>query len=108
MVVRLFNFDGKQVTPSEVNVIGYENVNASDGQKYKAITETKTFGSYQEAEQFMNSQKSDSYRIVGKDPYDSPVPLEALKNYKLVYGSSQKKQIGPVTTSYVKIFQYQP
>ncbi len=108
MVVRLYNFDGKQVSPSEITVVGYDNVIANDGKQYKAINDARKFTSVQEAEQFMAAQKPKMYRIVGNDPYISPVPLDALKNYKLVYSSSQKKQDGPITTSYVKIFQYQP
>jgi dolichyl-phosphooligosaccharide-protein glycotransferase len=108
MVVRLYNFDGKQVAPGEINVVGYDNVKASDGRQYKAINDTKKFATTQEAEQFIAAQKPKMYRIVGIDPYISPVALDALKNHKLVYSSSQKKQDGPVTTSYVKIFQYQP
>jgi dolichyl-phosphooligosaccharide-protein glycotransferase len=108
MVVRLYNFDGKQVVPSEINVVGYDNVVASDGRKYKAVNDIKKFNSTGEAEQFIASQKPKMYRIVGEDPYISPVALDALTDYKLVYSSSQKKQDGPVTTSYIKIFEYQP
>jgi len=107
MVVRLYNFEGKQVVPSDVNVVGYDNALSSDGKQYKVINEIRKFNSRQEAEQFIASQKPKMYRIVGMDPYISPVPLDALKNYKLVYSSSQKKQDGQVTTSYIKIFQYQ-
>ena len=107
MVIRLYNFEGKQVVPSDVNVVGYDNALSSDGKQYKVINEIRKFNSRQEAEQFIASQKPKMYRIVGMDPYTSPVPLDALKNYKLVYGSSQKKQDGQVTTSYIKIFQYQ-
>jgi oligosaccharyl transferase (archaeosortase A-associated) len=107
MVIRLYNFDGQKVAPAQITVIGYGNVVANDGKKYKAITETKTFESIQEAEQFIASQKPGTYRIVGDNPYVSAVPLDALINYKQVYGSSQKKHDGQVTTSYVKIFEYQ-
>jgi dolichyl-diphosphooligosaccharide--protein glycosyltransferase len=108
MVVRLYNFDGKQVTQGEINVVGYDNVVANDGRKYKAINDVQKFNSMAEAEQFIAAQKPKMYRIVGEDPYISPVALDALANYKLVYSSSQKKQDGPVTTSYIKIFEYQP
>jgi hypothetical protein len=107
MVVRLYNFEGKQVVPSDVNVVGYDNALSNDGKQYKVINEIRKFNSRQEAEQFISSQQPKMYRIVGVDPYISPVPLDALKNYKLVYSSSQKKQDGQVTTSYIKIFQYQ-
>ena len=108
MVVRLYNFDGKEVVPEAVNVIGYKEMALSDGNKYKTITEKKKFNSYHEAELFVNSKPPGSYRIVGEDSFKSPVPLDALKNYKLAHGSTQKTVSGSGTTSLIKIFEYQP
>jgi asparagine N-glycosylation enzyme membrane subunit Stt3 len=106
MVARLYNFDGKAVVPAEVNVIGYNEVTSNDGRKVKAVTEQKVFASYQEATQFVDSQKPGAYRIVGVNPYKSPVPLEALNNFKPIYNSSQQKTELGATLPYVKIFEY--
>jgi len=108
LVIRLYNFDGKAVVPDVVNVIGYQALTMSDGDKYKAIMEKKKFSTYEEAEVFVNSKPPGSYRIVGEDPFKSPVPLEVLKNYKLIHGSVQKTSSGNSANSLIKIFEYQP
>jgi dolichyl-phosphooligosaccharide-protein glycotransferase len=108
MVTRLYNFGGKQVIPTEVNVIGYETVTATDGKKYRAITEVKAFGSYPEATQYLAGQQAGTHRIVGRDPYICPVPLEALNKFKPAYDSSQTKKDGPATVPFIRIFEYLP
>lgn len=107
MVVRLYNFDGKAAAPAEVNVVRYEPVVAQDGIQYKVITEMKVFSSYGEASQYVDSQQPGTHRIVGRDPYVSPVPFEALNKFKLVYSSSQTKIDSQYTLPYIKIFEYQ-
>ncbi|MDO8567669.1 MAG: hypothetical protein Q7R57_03015, partial [Dehalococcoidales bacterium] len=72
---------------------------------YKAITDAKPFPTYQEAVNYAQAQKN--RRIIGANPFSSPVPLEALKDFKLVYGSPNTvtpPEVNP--TSEVKIFQY--
>jgi dolichyl-diphosphooligosaccharide--protein glycosyltransferase len=107
MVVRLYNFDGAAVTPDEVNVVQTMPVTTKDGTKYNLITDTKKFKTYEEAEAFLAGQKPGAYRIVGEDPFKSPVPLEALKNIKLLHESEEKVTAGPNTSPQVKIFEYQ-
>jgi len=108
MVIRLYNFDGKEVIPRDIEVIGYKAIDGGNGQIYKAITEQKKFTTYQEAADFINSQKAGSYRIVSDDPLRSPVPLEPLKSYSLLYGSPQKSYNGQNAIPKVKIFEYTP
>lgn len=46
---------------------------------------------------------------MGKDPFASPVPLERLERYELIYKSdSMVMQRGDETISYVEIFEYLP
>ena len=78
LIVRLYNFDGKQVVLRSSTVISYEERVSRDGQPYKEITSAKSFPSYEEAEAYIASQKSGNYRIVGTDPFASPVPLASL------------------------------
>ena len=52
------------------------------------------------------NNKNKDYILVGQDPYKSCVPLEELKSYKLVYGSSQKVTSGSKPQSEVKIFEH--
>ncbi|MCJ7791302.1 MAG: hypothetical protein MUP49_02655, partial [Dehalococcoidia bacterium] len=100
-VVRLYNFVGKAVTPTESLVISYEEKVTTEGEKYKEITSSKSFSTYEDAQAYVAAQTSGSYRIVGVDPFSSPVPLEKLNSYKLVY------PLGVATnTTTVKIFEY--
>jgi len=107
LVVRLYNFDGKQVVPSSSIVVSYEQKITREGQSYREITGAKTFSSYEEAEAYVSSQKSGNYKIVSSDPFASPVPLEALEHYKMVYSSKGTKlQPSGGIVSEVKIFEY--
>ena len=104
---RLYNFDGSQVAPQNSNVISYEERISREGKPYKEITEARSFPTYEEAEAYISSQESDNYRIVGPDPFVSPVPLEALEHYKLIYSSeSSIMQPNGGRVSEVKIFEY--
>ena len=100
-VARLYNFDGQAVVPTESIVIFYEEKEAGTGEKYKQITNWWSFPTYEEAEAYVASQASGNYRVVSNSPFDSPVPLEELSSYELVYSSGN-------TTSQttVKIFEY--
>jgi dolichyl-diphosphooligosaccharide--protein glycosyltransferase len=100
-VVRLYNFDGKAVTPTQSIVISYEEKTASGGGKYKEVTNAWTFGTYEEAKAYISSQTSGNYRIVGVSAFSSPVPLEKLNSYELVYPLE-----ATTSTTAVKIFKY--
>ncbi|UCH51555.1 MAG: oligosaccharyl transferase, archaeosortase A system-associated [Chloroflexota bacterium] len=105
LVVRLYNFGGKQVVPNKSIVISYEQKITLKGQSYREITSVKDdFPSYEEAEAYISSQKSGNYKIVSPDPFTSPVPLEALEHYKLVYSS--KGTVLHEMIPQVKIFEY--
>jgi oligosaccharyl transferase (archaeosortase A-associated) len=107
LLCRLYNFDGEQVVPRNSVVISYEQKVNREGQSYKQITAAKAFSDYGEAEAYVDAQKSGNYRIVGSDPFASPVPLEALEHYKLVY-SSEGTAVQPSgkLVPEVKIFEY--
>jgi oligosaccharyl transferase (archaeosortase A-associated) len=103
IVVRLYNFDGKAVTPTQSMVISYEE-REYGGEKYKIITNgpnPPTFPTYEEAQAYVASQTSGNYRIVGTSPFSSPVPLEELNSYELVHQSG-----ATTNTTTVKIFKY--
>ncbi|MCK4722869.1 MAG: hypothetical protein KAT75_06175, partial [Dehalococcoidia bacterium] len=99
---RLYNFDGKALTPEEVTVIAYEEIDVPEAGRFKLITGKEEFDSYQEAESYISSQEAGNYRIVGIDPFISPVPLAALEHYQLVHSSD----IGTGFVPEVKIFKY--
>jgi len=106
MAVRLYCFDGKEYTPSETAVISWEERTGTDGLPYKEITGLKTLRSYGEASAFVASQPGINWRVVGKDPLVSPVPLEALEGYRQAFASTQKSRVGNGEVPEVKIFEY--
>ena len=62
----------------------------------------------EQAEAYVSSQASDNCRIVSEGPLVTPVPLEALEHYKLVYSSdSSRMEPGGTIIPEVKIFQYE-
>ncbi len=107
LVVRLYNFDGQAVTPALSVVISYEEKPVEQGGSIKLITDVQSFPSYEEATDYVSSQESGNYRIVGDNPFISPVPLEELKHYKLIHGSEVMIELleGGYLPA-VKIFEY--
>ncbi len=64
MVVRLYNFNGNEVSASDTMVISYEEKISQEGLSYKEVTGAMSFPSYEEAEAYSSSQKSGNHRIV--------------------------------------------
>lgn len=110
MVARLYNFDGASLIPDRSLVIAYQEKSTPAGNSYKVITDIRSFSKYQEAQAFVANQKGGDYRIVSDSPFLSPVPLDKLKNYKLIYSSTSGTiQIpGVGTMPEVKIFEFTP
>ncbi len=106
LVVRLYSFDGKGVIPTNVIVMASEQRTNNKGIPFNLVVDAKQFGSYGEAENFLSSQQSGNWRIVGNNPLVPAVPLEALKGYNVVYKSSEKKSVSNTgEIAEVKIFQ---
>jgi dolichyl-diphosphooligosaccharide--protein glycosyltransferase len=106
--VRLYNFDGKAVIPTanQTIVISYQEVKDAQGNLFKVIDSVSdNFTSYEEAEAYVANQTSGNYRIIGVDPMVSPVPLEALSGYKLVFGSDNIN-LGSTSAPAIKIFEF--
>ncbi len=104
---RLYNFNGKAVTPESTTVISYQEIADQKGNLYKVVTSKEDFDSYEEAEAYLSSQKSANYRIVSDNPFISPVPLEAIKYYKLIHSSDESlRYSGADMIPEVKIFEY--
>jgi len=107
LAVRLYNFDGRGVAPQSSTVVSYEEKVSREGKPYKEITSFQSFPSYEAATAYVLKQKSDNYEIVGTNPFISPVPLEALEHYRLVYSSSALTKVPDVgTIPSIKIFEY--
>lgn len=101
IAVRLYNFDGKAVTPTQSIVISYEGEVTIGSEKYKIITSGEPFSSYEEAQAYVAGQTSGNYKIVGADSFSSIVPLEELSSYERVYTSG-----ATTNKTTVKIFEY--
>jgi dolichyl-diphosphooligosaccharide--protein glycosyltransferase len=104
---RLYNFDGKAVTPDSSVVISYQKRINRKGEVFKEITSAESFPSYEAAEAFISRQESANYRIVSDSPFFSPVPLEAVEHYKLIHRSDSGPLVpGVGLVPEVKIFEY--
>jgi len=103
-VVRLYNFDGQAAVPSENStiVISWNWKTSKEGVQYKEVINSWSFPGYEEAKAYILSQESGKYVIGNPDPFVTPVPLEEMTHYQLVYSSAQKWQGKPA----VKIFEY--
>ncbi|MFC2020555.1 oligosaccharyl transferase, archaeosortase A system-associated [Chloroflexota bacterium] len=87
LAVRLYSFDGEAVIPEFIEVISYQENLDAGGNPVKVINGLQQFDTYEEAEAFVSSQDSDNYRIVGVNPFVSPVPLEAIEHYRPIHSS---------------------
>lgn len=109
IVVRLYNFDGEAVAPSENSavVIPWSGESVWRGIRYKNITgEPMYFSSYEEAEAYVSDQEPGNYAIGGLNPLATPVPLDELNSYELVHPSEATITLAGQTLPGVKIFEY--
>jgi len=79
LAVRLYNFSGKAVMPTQSTVISF---NAST----RILQGVDTYATYEEAVDHVELGQ----RLVGTSQFKSPIPLEAVGGYTLVYESGQK------------------
>jgi hypothetical protein len=71
------------------------------------VTKAEPYPSYKAALDYIASQKSGKYDIVGTSPFVSPVPLEAVNDFKLVYSSMYSISFSQnVTVPEIKIFEH--
>ena len=106
-LVRLQIFDGKSVPEGAPVVLSYEERYGDNGAVLRYVTNIKEFSSYQEALSFIDGQDSGNHVIVGINPFSSPIPLEEVEGFNLIYGSEPIiPQEGMKPYSEVKIFEY--
>jgi hypothetical protein len=107
IVARLYNFGGRAVVPAAnlTIVISYEQREIR-GQTYNAVTWGQTFPTYEAAQAFIANQTAQNYKIVGGDPFSSPVPLEAVNSYVLIHQSEAMVEMFGRILPMVKIFEY--
>jgi phosphoribosylamine-glycine ligase len=73
----------------------------------KEIVDSESFTTYEKANAYLASHKGEKYRIVSMTNNESPVPLEPLHDYKLIYSSDEGiKETEAGMMPAVKIFEY--
>jgi dolichyl-diphosphooligosaccharide--protein glycosyltransferase len=107
IVARLYNFGGRAVVPAANStiVISYEQREQA-GQMHNVVTWGQTFPTYEAAQAFIANQTARNYKIVGVDPFSSPVPLEAVNSYVLIHQSEAMVEMFGRILPMVKIFEY--
>jgi oligosaccharyl transferase (archaeosortase A-associated) len=108
MSVRLYNFEGKAVTPGlgDCKVISWTWWEY-EGVQYKRGKSPQTFDTYEAALAFIAGQSSGNYNIVSSNPFVSPVPLEELKGFALRHDSETTVQLSQSDAiAEVRIFEY--
>jgi asparagine N-glycosylation enzyme membrane subunit Stt3 len=110
MCARLYNFGAEAAVPNNSTfAILYVEDTDKNGETYRYIAgvanEGKPFPGYEEALQFLESHPD--YMIIGTDPFSSPIPLEALAEYRPIHSSpSVVTQRGDRSLHYVEVFEY--
>jgi asparagine N-glycosylation enzyme membrane subunit Stt3 len=111
MCARLYLFGGQEWVPQQVIAITWteRQLTSTDGSTFtaKIISGQQSFTSYNSAKAFIDTHPD--YYIVGASPLVSPVPLDKLEHYELIYQSPTTvatQQTGNI--SQVEIFQYNP
>jgi len=100
MVVRLYVFGGQAAVPNDSTyVISYAERRNPDGTTGKEILESRRFKTYEAAAAWLDRVGHTGRTIVGVDPKQTPVPLEALTRFRLVHES-------PDAPPAVRIFEY--
>ncbi len=111
MCSRLYVFGGEEWDPQETPVISWTEQPLTDsrGNRFiaKVIDGQEPFADYDDAKAFVEANPG--HTVVGTDPLISPVPLEELEHYKLVYKSPRTVAgRGADKISEVEIFEYIP
>jgi hypothetical protein len=108
MLVRLYSFDGKAVAATEPTVITFVEKVGEDGKPFKQINGAQKFSTYEEALAFVSEAGSANHRLVSMNPFASPVPLENIENYRLVFNSKVTNNtiVKGTTIPQVKIYEY--
>lgn len=106
MCARLYCFKGAEVRPRNSTVV----ISYVERSGRKEILSEQTFGTYEEAKTFLSKQTGTNWRIVGTNPFISPVPLKALEHYKPIYHSDSwsAKFEDNVIAYVVEIYSYTP
>jgi len=113
MCSRLYLFGGEEwvPVPQQIFAVSWNErqLTSTEGNTFtaKVISDEQSFSTYDSAKAFVDAHPD--YRIVGKNPLFSPVPLAKLDHYTLIHQSPTTvltQQQGNI--SEVEIFAYSP
>ena len=105
--VRLFNFNGKASTGEKPMVLTYQDKTTTTGVHIRLVTDAQEYDSYQAAVDYVAANPDKKLYIAGSSPFVNPIPIEAVTDYNLVFGSTEQLKVTDnVTSSTVKVFQY--
>ncbi len=107
MLVRLYAFGGRAVTPKTVTAIRWTD-GERDGRRVKRLEQPMTFTGTAEAERFIGSRPTEHWRIASADPLISCTGLDALADFHPVFRSAgmQRMASGEVGPATVQIYEY--
>lgn len=89
LVNRLYMFDARAVEPARSSVITFAERVGAGGTAYREIVDVRTFPSFAQADAHLTSLGRGPHRLVGLRPDESPVPLEALPDFRRVWAAAQ-------------------
>jgi asparagine N-glycosylation enzyme membrane subunit Stt3 len=101
LAVRLYVYRGAAAVPNDTTyVVSYTERTLPDGTRGKEILESRRFKTYEGALAYLDRFGHTGRAIVGIDPQQTPVPIEAVRHLRLVHESS-----GAAPPA-VRIFEY--
>ena len=111
MCSRLYNFGAEAVEPNNSTwAITFTESADSAGNSYRVLTgaanEGRPFPTYDEARAFIDANPE--YIIVGITPFLSPIRLEELEHFDMVYDPAPANTGYGIQFPYVRIFEYIP
>jgi hypothetical protein len=105
MVARLYLFRGQAVEPLDSTwLVASRPVRQTQGGEARLIEDMRRFHSWPEAAAFLAEHSDEGYEVMGQDPTQSCVPLEALEAFRQVYPTLDVDQ-GPALAPKVRIFE---
>jgi asparagine N-glycosylation enzyme membrane subunit Stt3 len=103
LLVKLYNFDGKASAGETPVVLSYEVRTAGGSNVYVLTEDPKQFNSYREALTYINNNPDKNFYLGSNNPYVNPIPIDAVTDFNLVYGSTDNDDTDNVPD--VKVFQ---
>ena len=109
MLARLYIFQGAASIPkNSTYVISYRDQVTPEGDAYRTLQSQLRFETYEEAQAYVAEREGQNLEVVGLDPMQSCIPLDALEEFRLVYDSNPPSaaERGHGFGGSVRLFEY--